>query len=1251
MANIVETKVIIGGMDSDNAVEHIRPEDFLKAHNFRPTGTDSQDGGYGNNIESTVEIVASYPIGINKTIGKASFETLRKLYYVNYNSNGRHQLRYIDYDSKTSHKVFENITDSGGKDLLDLNPQSYFTDIRLLQDRWLIMTDGFGEVYSFDLNVFNRESYDRPILIDDITLIKPQPLEVPTASYGDDTNYTVNNLRGKLFQFRSQYKYSGNMYSSWGTISKRPIPTNEGSSVLGQTVTRDNYIKVDVKLGTTSVENLLVSMRFNDSEWVIVKDLAISYIKGLQYNTIELGRNNESYNITTNTYSFLFYNDGAYTPVESNETDLPYDAVPKKANTVEIVNGNVVALGGITEGYDRPTDVDVIITSSDYLINIGTNVTGGGNFDVDWTKQDIWFEGLPSATIGYKIEVHFKGTPVVGDTIIIVLQKKTNIAVIQRIEHVVASDEAGNLNLLYNRLASKLPRGVAKPWGVEFRTDVSNQGRDSFELQSASVKRTNIGAIDSKSYNVLKSGSSYQLALAHIDNKGRYFPIVTDERFKVQTTPFAQSQGLTPQINWTINSKPPIGAVAYQWVMTENLKYQNFVYLTAKYDEAKSAQGDYIVFEVSSLARFIDANKGVISYQFTEGDRASLIYTTNGTVNTPIKWFRFPPVDVDIISFDIEIESEIPKYYLKLRKSSNLNVLDVTGKETLIELYTPRPKGDEKNSLFFEVGEQYNIVNGEYSVTSGSIKEGDTFLKGRLYESTITPNTAIPYVIEDPNFSDGYKSKFYSFGRVRSYYDEISEQFRKGSLRFSDVSVMGSNYNGTNRFYLGRIYGEGAGETTSKYGAITKLQMRDNYLVCIQELKVGHIPVYNSIIEDNDGQLQLADSAILFNKVRYLPGNFGTGTAKNSVCISKVGNIYFVDDNNCIIVRDGYDGIRNLNGTMNKWFNERIKRAKAEGDRIISYYNDFYDELNITINTIEGELYNFPFNTKDWKYKDSFSVQPDELTYTNVVGGILSWDAPPTGAVTFTPNSGFVGMGGFEVNFNGITKHVCVNVNQSDLVPDQFTFLDRTGVQQDVWIESNSITVSGITGRSPLTIIGGEVNVDDGGWHNAPITVANGAIIRVRVKSANAITTTTSTTLTIGGVSDTFSVTTSATDIKGDTIVTYGYIPRVPQSGPTNYYKAKAIISIPIEDDITVRYTLTYRRNGQWVEVPVIVNITAGDTSGESASWNITDSDPVDETLIVSRYTMVSPLETTLVKAYGTTDEYNLLYYGDAELS
>lgn len=98
-----------------------------------------------------------------------------------------------------------------------------------------------------------------------------------------------------------------------------------------------------------------------------------------------------------------------------------------------------------------------------------------------------------------------------------------------------------------------------------------------------------------------------------------------------------------------------------------------------------------------------------------------------------------------------------------------------------------------------------------------------------------------------------------------------------------------------------------------------------------------------------------------------------------------------------------------------------------------------------------------------------------------------------------------------------------------DTVPNAFSFTDATGVDLSTVSASNSITVSGINAPSAISVSGGEYEKNGSGtWTGSAGTVVNGDTVKVRGTSSASNSTAVNVVLTIGGVSDTYTITTVA---------------------------------------------------------------------------------------------------------------------------
>ena len=101
----------------------------------------------------------------------------------------------------------------------------------------------------------------------------------------------------------------------------------------------------------------------------------------------------------------------------------------------------------------------------------------------------------------------------------------------------------------------------------------------------------------------------------------------------------------------------------------------------------------------------------------------------------------------------------------------------------------------------------------------------------------------------------------------------------------------------------------------------------------------------------------------------------------------------------------------------------------------------------------------------------------------------------------------------------------------ADTVPNAFIFADQNDVAVSSTIVSSEIEILGINTGAPISITGGEYSIGLDPTTYTPYTSASGTIyntqtVKVRHTSSSANNTSTSTTLTIGGVSDVFTSTT-----------------------------------------------------------------------------------------------------------------------------
>nr|MDD3720499.1 DUF5011 domain-containing protein [Candidatus Gracilibacteria bacterium] len=106
------------------------------------------------------------------------------------------------------------------------------------------------------------------------------------------------------------------------------------------------------------------------------------------------------------------------------------------------------------------------------------------------------------------------------------------------------------------------------------------------------------------------------------------------------------------------------------------------------------------------------------------------------------------------------------------------------------------------------------------------------------------------------------------------------------------------------------------------------------------------------------------------------------------------------------------------------------------------------------------------------------------------------------------------------------TDHLSFFAPGFDSTPDSFSFTSLTDKELNTLYESNTITVTGTNTGSTISIVGGEYKIGTGTYTSSTGIVNNGETVTVRLTSSNSYSTLKTATLTIGGVSANFNVTT-----------------------------------------------------------------------------------------------------------------------------
>lgn len=744
-----------GGLDQDSAPEKIAENDYPSANNVRQSGTSAGEDGYTTNIESNVLITGDRHAGINKGIGSQGFEQIRAGIGFVYNSEGFHKIVSVDFNTKVQTTLFTNLTDSDGIDVMSLDPNNYVDDIKLINETYLIWNDAHAPVGFTNLNTLKSGGYGT-VLAEDFSLIKPQCLLPPTGTYGSDSGTPANYLFGLLPQFTVRWINDDFNYSTWSTWSKRIVPYQQNTPVLGADVSQNNYIIVSVNIGSIRATTINVSARFGTDIFGIIKNVTRAYIVALPNSAVNVDNEIfEAYDSGTNTYSFAYYNNEVPIAVNPLETDLLVDNIPNSAGSIEVVNGDIIAIGDLNTGYPRPV-TNVTVAAVGYNPNIDIPA---GTYPDPLRKTGVFPGESGSGAGGHKryMSISFGGTPHTGDTIIVILVDIRNAVNTRAINYTVTSGLDGNLAGVVAAYTPEFPRSSYVNNGDGTYT-INFIGDPYFTMQTYSIELFFSGATVANSIASVLDNAPYQLARSFRANYGHLFPLDTTNSDKIFTPSYAQVNGQAIEISWTINDiVPPMGAVDMQWMIT-------FPPVTKVLDTTAVKLNYKGTWNAASNSPMLVVNAGTVgdTYQITTPASPAFPSTYHDLGGTQ----AYPTGDY--VTYNGQSYSVLPKEFGDLTPTGNIEAFSLNPLKLFNEEYA-QVGVDTILGYDFAAGDRctlhYYISNAisNYTIAGGSGYTDNTYTNVALTggtginaEAIVVVSGGVVTAVALTNFGTGY---------------------------------------------------------------------------------------------------------------------------------------------------------------------------------------------------------------------------------------------------------------------------------------------------------------------------------------------------------------------------------------------------------------------------------------------------------------------------------------------------------------
>lgn len=151
--------------------------------------------------------------------------------------------------------------------------------------------------------------------------------------------------------------------------------------------------------------------------------------------------------------------------------------------------------------------------------------------------------------------------------------------------------------------------------------------------------------------------------------------------------------------------------------------------------------------------------------------------------------------------------------------------------------------------------------------------------------------------------------------------------------------------------------------------------------------------------------------------------------------------------------------------------------------------------------------------------------------YTAAAGTVLPGD---TVTVRLTAPATFATTATATMTIGGVSANFSVTTAAADTTPDPFAFAAQTGAVPGSIATSKAIVVTGTNSPSPIAVAGGRYSINGAAFTTAAATVSPDDAVTVQLTAAPTFATATTATLTIGGISADFLVTTAAADTVPD---------------------------------------------------------------------------------------------------------------------
>jgi hypothetical protein len=1028
----IERKLFSGVMNLDDPNEVISGTHHREAKNILFKGSPGEMRLEGIPGNQSVANAGLYTTGgaTNTCIGSYYDELKQRVFFFVYNSAGRDAIFSFNTNTRAITTLLMSKVDSQ----VDEDIFSFSPDYPIVSVNILYRTESDGDILCWTdrnqrpmkLNLRDVDTAVNPTKVyganwkkSYLTVSRPMPLLSPICKYlseGTIASETVNNLKNKVYQFRYRWVYKDFTKSTWSPWSRLFAPENVDALATEIDPLKNNTISVKYFSGGTDVLKIEIAGR-HSIDSVFSDPFLVETV-------------NKAGLFDDNEYEYKFRNNEAYAYVDVAESNQLFDYIPLKANSQELLNGNVLIYGGITEGRTPidSTGATVSIAATTTLSLVANTVTTANFTATLYPQYTFIYSPSKNYASGHYFYV-FDGTPVVGDQyeFEFTLHKDSLGDTVVTIPITVLAGEA-SVSAIQNKLLTAInSNSDFNNYGLSGGVTLGLSGTDpAFPLKygiKVGGDPTGFAWQDSGNFFPInyaggaglppdptgvnnacyKHKSRFSFGICYFDDYGVTNGVMTADALKI-ITPEIDSADLggspltIPKIEFSVTNRPPLWAKYFSFVRTTNLTVSDFKTIITDLTKKDTVNK----FAYLAITKYQENKSGYPAYSFAKGDRVRII----GRKNNPEAIYDYPVLSY-VKSVEVtEVVLNPNNLWLKIPYDTTwMSVFD-TIHDYYIEVYTPAVSTSEENQVFYEFGETYktkidangNLIHSgttqDQVIGAGAQPAKFIFIRGDVYSRE---RDAID--ILDKSMSDKYGSKVEGLGRPFVMDEYAKEAYYPTLVRYSLEYQSGTSINQTNRFYAANF-----DEYDREKGDIQRLKTRGRQLRVFQNRACGVVPILQSVVQTADGNGVLSQSAEIINKIQYYLGEYGVGGQYCSIA-SSASSDYFSDPVRGCQVRLSGDGITPiselykahfyLNPILIKYNKIRTNITNIGKAKILAFYDQFNEEFVTAMQESTGTApdktspLTFGFNEFRNSYTSFYDYSPEWISTAGNL--VISW--------------------------------------------------------------------------------------------------------------------------------------------------------------------------------------------------------------------------------------------------------------------